>query len=282
MFAVIFGLFGLIIGSFLNVLILRGGVRSLAGRSSCMSCKKEILWYDLLPILSWMFLRGKCRFCKSKISAQYLLVELITALLFAVIGASTIPILFKLFALPIIAILIAISVYDLRHTIIPDAWVWTFNALAFSSIFLPMLWSGPRLFDVGVSVLAGISTALPLFLLWLVSRGRWMGLGDAKLALGIGWLLGPFYGMIALFFAFIIGAAVSVFILLPFPYIVRFSKKVALLRQGFEGQGIARLSNASQRITMKSEVPFGPFLVSACLLVWITQMYGIPLPFLWQ
>lgn len=198
-----------------------------------------------------------------------MLVELITALIFAMIGASTIPILSKLLALPIIAILIAISVYDLRHTIIPDAWVWTFNALAFVSIFLyPLQATSSWL----LAILAGISTALPLFLLWLVSRGRWMGLGDAKLALGIGWLLGPFYGTIALFFAFIIGAAVSVFILLPLPYVV------AYFRKG----GIARLSNASHQLTMKSEVPFGPFLVSACLLVWISQMYGIPIPFLWQ
>ena len=269
MFAVIFGLFGLIIGSFLNVLILRGGVRALSGRSACMSCGKEILWYDLIPVFSWIWLQGKCRFCKSKISAQYVLVELLTAFLFATIGASAFPIFLRLFCLPILALLIAISVYDLRHTIIPDAWVWTFNVLALLSIFAFPLQATTYWLP---AILAGPVVALPLFLLWFVSHGRWMGLGDAKLALGIGWLLGPFYRMIALFLSFIIGDFVSVFILLPLPHFVAYLRK----------WGIARLSNVSHQLTMKSEVPFGPFLVSACLLVWISQMYGIPIPFIWQ
>lgn len=276
MFAVIFGLFGLIVGSFLNVLILRGGVRPLSGRSTCMSCGRGILWYDLIPVFSWVLLGGKCRFCKSNISAQYPLVELTTALLFAFIGAAPIHIIFRLLALPITAILIAISAYDMRHTIIPDAWVWSFNTLALISVFaFPLLATSHWL----LAILSGPAVALPLFTLWLVSRGRWMGLGDAKLALGIGWLLGPFYGIAALFLAFVFGAVVSVCILLPFPHIADSLGKWACLC-GARRQGIARLSNSTPRLTMKSEVPFGPFLVASCIFVWISQMYGIPIPFL--
>lgn len=270
MLVVLFGLFGLIVGSFLSVLIVRGGVRALSGRSACMSCGRGILWYDLIPVLSWMWLRGRCRFCGSKISAQYPLVELATALLFAVLGAAPIHIILRLLALPISALLIAISVYDLRHTIIPDAWVWTFNGLALFSIIT--IEGSLTAFNISYALLSGPAVALPLFTLWLVSRGRWMGLGDAKLALGIGWLLGPFLGIGALFLAFIIGALVSVFILLPLPHVAAY----------FSKRGIARLSNSPPRLTMKSEIPFGPFLVASCLFVWISQMYGVPFLFLWQ
>ncbi|MDO8561738.1 MAG: prepilin peptidase, partial [bacterium] len=103
MFAVIFGLFGLIIGSFLNVLIVRGGVRALSGRSACMSCGRGIPWYDLIPVFSWVLLRGRCRFCRSKISVQYPLVELTTALLFAALGASPVSLIARIFGLLIVA-----------------------------------------------------------------------------------------------------------------------------------------------------------------------------------
>ncbi|MEN9560740.1 MAG: type 4 prepilin-like protein leader peptide-processing enzyme, partial [Candidatus Parcubacteria bacterium] len=129
MFAFVFGAFGLIIGSFLNVFILRKGVRSLAGRSACMSCGRTILWQDLIPVVSWIFLRGKCRHCGSAISPQYPLVEIVTGVLFALIGAAPFPIgLFQrvLFCV-LAALLVAIAVYDMRHTIIPDEWAYTFG-----------------------------------------------------------------------------------------------------------------------------------------------------------
>ncbi len=305
--AIVFGLFGLIVGSFLNVLILRNGVRTAAGRSSCMSCAREILWFDLIPVLSWICLRGRCRFCHSKISAQYPLVELLTALLFAFVGAAHLPILPTILALLVSSILIATMVYDFRHTIIPDAWVWSFNALALFSVFLSTLWSGPRLPDIGVSVLAGPIVAAPLFALWLVSRGRWMGLGDAKLALGIGWLLGPFDGIAALLLAFIIGAivgialiALSSFKLRNIAYEFTHTLTLASLISVFhfsKGKDFGtykkdyRASTFLQQktmpmlvsgYTMKSEIPFGPFLIIACVFVWISQMYGISIPFLWQ
>jgi len=269
--ALIAGLFGCIIGSFLNVAVMRRHVMTLGGRSRCMSCTRTIAWYDNIPVLSWALLGGRCRWCKSHISAQYPIVEVVTAVLFALLvyaWESTTPAQLVLLGiyLTITALLVAIAVYDLRHTIIPDAWVWTFNALALLSVVLfPYL-----LADALYAYVAGPIAALPLFALWFVSGGRWMGLGDAKLALGIGWLLGPVYGILAIFSAFVIGAVVSVCVLLPLPYIMRL----------FVRTGIAR-SGAAQSYTMKSEVPFGPFLIAAMFFVWFALLYHIPVPILW-
>lgn len=262
MFALGSFFFGLIMGSFLNVLILRRSVFSLGGRSHCMSCGKAIAWYDNVPVFSWLLLRGRCRSCRSSISAQYPLVEIVIGVLFALLGGAPLTLVQFALGCVIVSLLIAIAIYDLRHTIIPDEWVIPFSALALVFAFL---WSGflgsPILF-----FLSGPIIAAPLFLLWLVSGGRWMGLGDAKLALGIGWLLGPLYGFYALSFGFILGALVAVCILLPLPHIMR-----AL-------QGIARLSPTSTRFTMKSEVPFGPFLVVSTLVTWFVLLYHIGLP----
>src|SRR3989338_9888129 len=114
--AISFGLFGLIVGSFLNVLILRWGTRPLTGRSACMSCGRTIPWYDLVPIFSWILLGGRCRLCGSRISLQYPLVESGTGLLFFIIGLAPLPLYLHLLALPIAAILLAIAVYDLKRS----------------------------------------------------------------------------------------------------------------------------------------------------------------------
>jgi prepilin signal peptidase PulO-like enzyme (type II secretory pathway) len=97
-----------------------------------------------------------------------------------------------------------------------------------------------------------------------------MGLGDAKLSLGIGWLLGPVLGLYALLGAFIFGAVVSVCILIPLTH----------LRAFLSRRGITVLSEEGEAFTMKSEVPFGPFLIFSCLTVWFLTVYGVALPLL--
>ena len=82
----VFGILGLCVGSFLNVVILRGGMEASRGRSACMSCAKTLAWYDMVPVASWVFLRGRCRACGSAISIQYPIVEAATAILFALYG----------------------------------------------------------------------------------------------------------------------------------------------------------------------------------------------------
>lgn len=257
----VFGLFGALVGSFLNVVILRRGARSLSGRSGCLSCTVQLKWYDLVPVFSWLMLRGRCRSCGSRISLQYPLVEALTAVLFGLVGGAGLLPAYTALSLCIASLLIIIAAYDVRHTVIPDAWAYLFGALAlFAALIAP---AHPLLYVL----LAGPSAALPLFALWLVSRGRWMGLGDAKLALGIGWLLGPVYGIYAVFFAFILGAVISVGILLPLPVLSGALRKAGIVR-----------GRRQTSYTMKSEVPFGPFLIASCILIWFALLYHVPLP----
>lgn len=230
-----------------------------------MSCGKGIYWYDNIPLLSWLLLRGACRACGGRISVQYPIVEALTGALFALVGASSTPLVLQVLALTIIALLILITLYDLRHTIIPDEWVYSFAALA---LLMALLTPATGSTHLAFTLLAGPVAALPLFALWYISGGRWMGLGDVKLTLGMGWLLGPLWGVAAVFFAFIIGAVVSLAILLPLPYFMALAQKT----------GIARFPSLGTRFTMKSEVPFGPFLVASCLFVWFSLLYHIPLP----
>ena len=271
MVALVFGVFGLIVGSFLNVIVLRRGVRSLGGRSGCMSCGTQLSWYDMVPVLSWLLLGGRCRTCGGRVSVQYPLVEAATGIAFAVVGywvstASFLPslaggILVVLY-LGILALLICIAAYDILHTIIPDEWAYLFAGLAFISQFLPPFSGG---FNAWEFVLAGPIAAAPLFGLWLFSRGEWMGLGDGKLALGIGWLLGPKLGLLAVFGAFIIGALISLCVLLPLPYIIR----------ALYTLGITSREKPLGGFTMKSEIPFGPFLILSCIIIWFASIYGI-------
>lgn len=211
--------------------------------------------------------------CRGRISLQYPLVEAITAILFALLGfwVASAPfgvpwfgIILVIFYLAILALLVCIAVYDMFHTMIPDEWAYAFAGLAFISQFL-LPFSGE--FDPWWFIFAGPAAAAPLFALWLFSGGRWMGLGDAKLALGIGWLLGPALGLFAVFAAFVIGAFVSVPLLsFSSPVWEKFS-------EWFIQHHSWRMSGAG--FTMKSEIPFGPFLILSCITLWFTTLYGI-------
>ena len=253
---------GAIIGSFLNVVIFRYGTgRSVGGRSSCMACGKELAWYDLVPIFSYFMLRGKCRRCKSNISLQYAGVEVLTALLFLWIGLHARFPLHAIFLMIVFSLLIVILVYDMRHKIIPDALVYTFIILSFVSLFL---------FDQGTpgfylpyfaDLIAGPLLFTFFFLFWFLSRGQWMGVGDAKLVLGIGWFLGMAGGITAVIFSFWIGAAVGIFIIVG-----------SRLWYGQRGS----LSRKVKPLTMKSEIPFAPFLIVGFWIVLMTGIHLIP------
>ncbi len=266
MTAVAFGALGLIVGSFLNVLILRYG-ESLGGRSACMSCGAQIRWYDLIPVVSWLALGGRCRACKVRISLQYPLVEAATGITFALIGGAPISLPFVLLALPIASLLIAIFVYDLYYMLIPDVWAYLLAGCSLAGALLAWWGSGDGIVPI---ILAGPATALPIFFLWMISRGRWMGFGDVKLTLSFGWLLGIVDGLYAVFAAFVVGAVVGVLLLIvSSDRWKRIASRVTHMPlPGSGGQGY----------TMKSEVPFGPFLIISCLFVWFMHLYNIPLP----
>src|SRR3990167_10603774 len=213
LFVIIF-IFGTIVGSFLNVVILRynTGVSFFSGRSFCPSCGKKLSWYELVPIVSFLALRGKCAGCGSKISWQYPLVEIATGILFlltifnfqfSIFNIETAII--TLYYWIVWSILIVISVYDLRHKIIPDLLVFLFAGLSLVFLLLSTWKTGFQMWDF----LAGPLFALPFPALWSVSQGKWMGVGDAKLALGIGWFLGLIKGSSAIILGFWMGAIVG-------------------------------------------------------------------------
>ena len=212
--------FGAVVGSFLNVVILRlnTGQSVVSGRSKCFTCAQKLKWYELLPIASFVFLRGKCSACKTKISWQYPFVETITGIIFVLLFQQTQNIYGFSFLVLIFSFLIIIAVYDYRHQIIPNLFVWVFNLLAFASLFRN--WKPARPaggLEIGNFDFYGLLAGFILFaffaLLWGVSRGRWMGFGDAKLALGIGWLLGITKGIAAITLAFWIGAIAGVLLI---------------------------------------------------------------------
>ncbi len=236
-------IFGTVVGSFLNVVALRFNTgTTIGGRSKCMSCGKQLTWIELIPVLSFVAQKGMCKKCKSKISWQYPLVEFIAGAIFVLIFFAFPP------ATPLAAfttvayilatcLLLVICVYDIKHKIIPDSFVYTFIALAFITLFV----GGTSWFHGASysSLIAGPLLALPFALLWLISKGKWMGLGDAKLILGIGWLLGLDGGINALILSFWIAAVVSVGWLLV----------------------------TYKRFKPRTEVPFGPYLILGMYLV---------------
>ncbi|MDP1624895.1 MAG: prepilin peptidase [bacterium] len=248
-FAILF-IFGAIIGSFLNVVILRfgTGMPIATGRSKCFSCGKTLSWYELVPILSFVVQWGKCRSCGARLSVQYPIVELAGAVALPLAYVSTTVvsgltqslILFALLAV-LLFIYIVIFVYDLRHKLIPDAFSYTAALVALAMIAVKGWASG---FIDLYAVIAGPTFFLFFFAFWYFSQGRWMGLGDGKLALSVGWALGIGAGTAALLFAFWIGAIVALLIMV-------------LQRTGvFKGPALG----------LRSELPFGPFIVIGFVL----------------
>ena len=248
--AIVFFVLGLIIGSFLNVIIFRyNSGRSLGGRSGCLACQKKLPWYELIPIFSFLFLKGRCSGCKTRISIQYPIIELATGLVFLclflkfenlfIINVFNFSITYLFYAF-VFSLLLVIAVYDLKHKIIPDKLVLILGIISFLGMFL-FSQSGFSLHILSLwQFLAGIFIALPFALLWLLSKGAWMGLGDAKLAIGLGWLLGLAQGLSGVVLAFWTGAIIGVILL-------AFSKKHS----------------------MKSEIPFAPFLLFGIFIAFL-------------
>ena len=250
-------LLGLAIGSFLNALVFRLGTAEsmLWGRSHCMTCKHILEWHELLPVASFAMLGGKCRACHSPISVQYPIVELLTAAVFLLIYMSYKNAIFLaspfavfggqanifwnagglLFYFLAATLLLGIGIYDFRTKIIAPALMWPFFILAL--IGLAVQWFSGAAF---AGIAATVITALAVFGffagLWFFSKGRAMGFGDAELALAIILFLGPLLGVAALLFAFWLGALFGILLI------------------------------ALGRARLKSDIPFGPFLVAGAFV----------------
>jgi len=259
---------GTIIGSFLNVLVIRykSGKSSVRSRSQCLACAAPLSWKDLFPIVSYLVLRGRCRYCSGHISVQYPLVEACTGFLFVYIylfvsphlllgtSAFLFSILDVLILWGILGVLILIVVYDIRHMIIPDMFVIVFLGLSLAYLFVPVGYWGRSAVSF-MELFAALFFAGLFVLMWFFSKGTWMGLGDAKLVFGMGLLLGWKGSVSALLLAFWTGAAWGLFVIAINVFFHR-----------------ARLFKNGKRFTMKSEMPFGPFLVLGLMIVFFFHL----------
>ena len=257
-------LFGLIIGSFLNVCILRipGGKSIVTPASACPKCGTPIRPYDNIPVISWLLLRGKCRKCKTSISPMYPIVELLTGLLFfacyKAFGLTLETLKWAAFS----AIMIVLVFTDLRERLLPDVVNFTgFGiGLALSFVTQPSdgtaLWLANKMFDfpppapVLSFVDAILGAALGSGLLWAVSEGYFrlrgregMGLGDVKMMLMAGAFLGAKRTLLTIFAGAVLGSVLGIAFIL-------------LRRKGSD-----------------YELPFGTFLGAAALLV---VFFGTP------
>jgi leader peptidase (prepilin peptidase) / N-methyltransferase len=244
-------IFGTIIGSFLNVVIYRynSGTSPLSGRSHCFACGKTLAPRDLIPLYSFLVARARCTTCKVRLSWQYPMVEALTGAMFVAVfllqksGIETAILLFAFSSL------IVIGVYDLRHQIIPDGLAAFFAGLGLLQYFLSLpVFSVAFQYPYVFTLIAGPMLFFPFWALWFASGGKWLGLGDGKLALGIGWFLGATLGGSAIMLAFWIGALYALLVM-----------------------GIQRvLHKRGKLLSMQSEIPFGPFLILALFIVYFS------------
>ena len=249
--------FGVIIGSFLNVYIYRFHTgKSLAGSSHCLSCRKPLKFYDLFPLVSYIGLGGRCRNCQAIIPSRYFWVELVTGILFVLVVMNVVLVTLWPVVLIIMATLVVVAVYDLAHFIIPDTFVVFLSVLAIvytaqvaylQGDYMSLVWN----------VLAS-AIAFSLFAgLWWYSSGRWIGFGDAKLAIPLAFIVGVAGVFSMLTLAFWLGTIISLALLL-------------WQRYGKRGQLGYRFTG--RPLTIKSEVPFAPFLILGFLIVFLFRV----------
>lgn len=268
----ILAVFGLAIGSFVNVLALRYDgehfvldPKIVGGRSHCPYCKRTLRWFELIPLLSFLLQRGRCRTCKAAISARYPLMEILSGAIFVFVpwhlasypwltGAAGDAGLAVFSAIWIAAfeLLLLMAAIDLRLQIIPDEVNVMFGMLAILEAIFAGAYLGPdrQSFFGAYAALFGLAGNLWLahavgavvgagFLgfLALITRGKGMGMGDVKLALPLGFIFGWPDMVFLLGFSFVIGAVAGIFAI------------------------------AAGRKTMKMAIPFGPFLALASAIV---------------
>jgi prepilin signal peptidase PulO-like enzyme (type II secretory pathway) len=251
----------------------RRGTINVFTRSQCPCCRHKLAWYDLVPILSFLWLGGKCRHCKKRISYQYPAVEIATGALFIAIFNFKF-LIFNQFLIPeflnghwslvighfinivfwlyITSALIVIFVYDLKHYIIPDKILFPAIAISIMYHVLSIMQAENYALYIIHNTLYYVGSAIGasafFLLLVLISRGRAMGLGDVKLAFLMGLILGWPNILVALFSAFFFGALVGLVLI-------------------FGG-----------RKTLKSKIPFGPFLIAGTFIAlfwgnWLVDWY---------
>ena len=228
-------------GSFCNVCIYRLPLEKniIKGRSFCPSCKEQIKWFDNIPFLSFIFLKGECRNCKSKIHLQYFLVELISATSFLLIyylyGISITTLLLII----LIIFFIIIFFIDLKHYIIPNELTFPLMLIGFIKSFDPNLNQSlfPNYINSLIGGFFGYSIIWSIIFFYKTLRKKeGMGLGDAKLIAVVGFWFGWF----------------------SIPFVIFISSMVALI---FSIPSLIKKTR-----DMSTQIPFGPFIIIGCLI----------------
>lgn len=207
--------FGVCIGSFLNVLMWRlPREEKITGWSHCPNCNHRLEWWNLVPLFSYLAQGRKCQYCKQGISSRYFLIELVTGLLFALAIWHLAPLdwfawIMAIKVAVVIAICITVFVIDLEHYLILNKVVYPAIVLMLILNFVLSIMSGhPEIFVTGLS--AAVLAALPFWVLWKISDGKWMGDGDIRFVAFMGLALGFPTVLVALFLSFTVGAVVGV------------------------------------------------------------------------
>lgn len=240
------GILGLILGSFLNVLILRlPKNQTLWGRSLCPHCNKVISWYDNIPLLSFLILNRKCRNCKNKISFQYPLVEALTGTLsvLTLLHVDYDTTYYLLWFIFFICPLVAISFIDFKHKIIPDS--LSLSGIitgVFTQLILQWPWWKNALIQSGLGILVGGGFFLAIAMgYYFIRKKEGLGGGDIKL----GAMLGAFLGWEALIWVFMIGS--------------------------FSGLIYGIFYSFSKKAKTEPTIPYGPFLAFGAILWFFFQ-----------
>jgi prepilin signal peptidase PulO-like enzyme (type II secretory pathway) len=237
---------GLFLGSFINALVWRLYTKRsfILERSICPKCKHQLKAIDLMPVLSWIGLKGKCRYCSKSISAQYPLVEILTAGLFILFYVNWDFTRFGSYIsfgvwLALLTCLIALAVYDLKWMLLPNKLMSILLAFSLTQLFIYLVVADLR--DIISATLAAIIGGGFFYAMFAYSKGKWMGGGDVKLAFIMGLLLGLNKLAVALLVAFNTAALIGSLLL------------------------------ATKKYTRKSLMPFGPFLIIGLITA---KLYG--------
>jgi prepilin signal peptidase PulO-like enzyme (type II secretory pathway) len=247
---------GLCFGSFVNALVWRLHEQTkgrkdkrlsiMTGRSMCLSCGHELTTIDLVPVFSWLVLRGRCRYCKAAIPDTPV-AELAVSAMFVIsyllwpTAITGIEALFFGFWLIFLTGFAALIIYDVRWTVLPDRITYPLLSLAIVQAFLKVIYNTDHIGRFAVGFWGLVVGGGIFYLIFQLSDGRWIGGGDVKLGAMLGLITGgPIKAMLVLFMAALIGSGYSLPLL------------------------------AAKKIKRDSQVPFGPFLIIACIIVQLT------------
>jgi len=243
---IVCGVLGLVIGSFLNVVVYRvpRDESIVAPRSRCPKCETALGPLEMVPVLSWVVLRGKCRHCKAPVSAEYAIVEALTGVLLAV-TAWQLGYVWELPAyLVAVAGLVALSTIDVHTKRLPKK-VFYPTTFATAALLVAAAFADGDWMSARDAALVGLAAFIFFFVLnFIYPRG--LGFGDVRLSFLLGMLLGyqrPIYGFFGLMLGFVMGAIGGLLLIVG-----------------------SRFANAEKKAGMKTAIPFGPWLAAGCFI----------------